>query len=358
MNQQFKVRCFDAKTGTSPELLLMGETEAAVISLAQQAGLLVMAIEAVAPLAAVLVPSAAPVNAPVMVAQVVKAQVVAQPALPPFPAKPASPKVPIAVSVAPIAVSVAPIAVSVAPIAVSVAPIAVSVAPIAVSVAPIAVSVAPIAVPIARAPTASSVIRPAVPGPKTADLPPTPPKRKGHGENLFPPTGEVIINVVPMLDMTFQLLFFFIITFQAPTGLEAQIPLVLPPPEGQQEAAKDKKDNTDKDIVPTIDSDVIVEVKSLNNPQYPGEMGEVEVSGLAKEIIRPTPGKSLDEGRTEVLARLGETMKQMAQDLKKDKLSLRLKADPGVKWERVIQVADTCRQAKFLGIRFEKPGGS
>ena len=330
MNQQFKVRCFDAKTGTSPELLLMGETEAAVISLAQQAGLLVMAIEAVAPLAAVLVPSAAPVNAPVMVAQVVKAQVVAQPALPPFPAKPASPKVPVAVPLA----------------------------PIAVSVAPIAVSVAPIAVPIARAPTASSVIRPAVPGPKTADLPPTPPKRKGHGENLFPPTGEVIINVVPMLDMTFQLLFFFIITFQAPTGLEAQIPLVLPPPEGQQEAAKDKKDNTDKDIVPTIDSDVIVEVKSLNNPQYPGEMGEVEVSGLAKEIIRPTPGKSLDEGRTEVLARLGETMKQMAQDLKKDKLSLRLKADPGVKWERVIQVADTCRQAKFLGIRFEKPGGS
>ncbi|MCY2946096.1 MAG: biopolymer transporter ExbD [Planctomycetota bacterium] len=344
MNQQFKVRCFDAKTGTSPELLLMGETEAAVISLAQQAGLLVMAIEAVAPLAAVLVPSAAPVNAPVMVAQVVKAQVVAQPALPPFPAKPASPKVPVAVPLAPIAVSVAPIAVSVAPIA--------------VSVAPIAVSVAPIAVPIARAPTAASVIRPAVPGPKTADLPPTPPKRKGHGENLFPPTGEVIINVVPMLDMTFQLLFFFIITFQAPTGLEAQIPLVLPPPEGQQEAAKDKKDNTDKDIVPTIDSDVIVEVKSLNNPQYPGEMGEVEVSGLAKEIIRPTPGKSLDEGRTEVLARLGETMKQMAQDLKKDKLSLRLKADPGVKWERVIQVADTCRQAKFLGIRFEKPGGS
>ena len=328
MNQQFKVRCFDAKTGTSPELLLMGETEAAVISLAQQAGLLVMAIEAVAPLAAVLVPSAAPVNAPVMVAQVVKAQVVAQPALPPFPAKPASPKVPVAVPLA----------------------------PIAVSVAPIAVSVAPIAVPIAR--PASSVIRPAVPGPKTADLPPTPPKRKGHGENLFPPTGEVIINVVPMLDMTFQLLFFFIITFQAPTGLEAQIPLVLPPPEGQQEAAKDKKDNTDKDIVPTIDSDVIVEVKSLNNPQYPGEMGEVEVSGLAKEIIRPTPGKSLDEGRTEVLARLGETMKQMAQDLKKDKLSLRLKADPGVKWERVIQVADTCRQAKFLGIRFEKPGGS
>ena len=323
MNQQFKVRCFDAKTGTSPELLLMGETEAAVISLAQQAGLLVMAIEAVAPLAAVLVPSAAPVNAPVMVAQVVKAQVVAQPALPPFPAKPASPKV-----------------------------------PIAVSVAPIAVSVAPITVPIARAPTAASVIRPAVPGPRTADLPPTPPKRKGHGENLFPPTGEVIINVVPMLDMTFQLLFFFIITFQAPTGLEAQIPLVLPPPEGQQEASKDKKDNTDKDIVPTIDSDVIVEVKSLNNPQYPGEMGEVEVSGLAKEIIRPTPGKSLDEGRTEVLARLGETMKQMAQDLKKDKLSLRLKADPGVKWERVIQVADTCRQAKFLGIRFEKPGGS
>ncbi len=334
MNQQFKVRCFDAKTGTNPEILLMGENEAAVMALAQQAGLLVTGIEAVAPLAAVVLPSAAPmaavvlpsaapVKAPVLVAQVVNTPVVAYPVSPSVPAKPPTPKVPVAIPLAPVAAS-----------------------------SPL------VGVPGTRAPAPVSPQRAAVPATRAGDLNPPPPKRPKHQENLFPPSGEVVINVVPMLDMTFQLLFFFIITFQAPSGLEAQIPLALPPPEGQQEAAKDKKDQTDKDIVPTIDSDVIVEVKSLNNPQYPGEMGEVEVSGLAKEIIRPTPGKSLEDGRTEVLARLGEAMKQMAQDLKKDKLSLRLKADPGVKWERVIQVADTCRQAKFLGIRFEKPGGS
>ncbi len=323
MNQQFKVRCFDAKTGTHPELLLLGENEASVIALAEQAGLTVTGIEAVVAQVAVVVPGSTPVHPQVMVAQVVKAPIVAQPVAPSQPAKPPSPKAPIAV-------------------------------PLATPVG----SVAPLVIPVSKSPAPSNPVqRPVSPATKTGDISP-PPKRKKHGENLFPPTGEVVINVVPMLDMTFQLLFFFIITFQAPTGLEAQIPLVLPPPEGQQEAAKDKKDKTDKDIVPTIDSDVIVEVKSLNNPQYPGEMGEVEVSALAKEIIRPTPGKSLEDGRNEVLVRLGEAMKQMAQDLKKDKLSLRLKADPGVKWERVIQVADTCRQAKFLGIRFEKPGGS
>ncbi len=172
------------------------------------------------------------------------------------------------------------------------------------------------------------------------------------------PEGEIVINVVPMLDMTFQLLFFFIITFQPPDGIEAQIPLTLPAPEGKQEASAENKEKPDNDLVPKIETDVIVEIKSLNNPQYPGEMGEVEVSGLTKESIRSGPGKSLDEGKSEILQKLETVMTQLASDLKKDNMSVRLRSDPGVKWERVIQVADVCRKAKFLGIRFEKPGGS
>lgn len=172
------------------------------------------------------------------------------------------------------------------------------------------------------------------------------------------PEGEIVINVVPMLDMTFQLLFFFIITFQPPDGIEAQIPLTLPAPEGKQEASAEKKEKPDNDLMPKIETDVIVEIKSLNNPQYPGEMGEVEVSGLTKESIRSSPGKSLDEGKSEILQKLETVMAQLASDLKKDNMSVRLRSDPGVKWERVIQVADVCRKAKFLGIRFEKPGGS
>ena len=432
MNNRFKVSCFDPKSGSNRDLMLVAANEAAVMSLVQQAGLLAMSIEkldapeqapaappAEVPAPVVPVADSAPIPASRVVPALKKEEPIAPVAKAPVaatPAKPAKPVVPTAVPVAapapvmPVAVPVAvpvpvmPVAVPVAapvvptavPVQAPVVPIAVPVAapapvmPVAVPVAapapnvpktvpataaPIPVSV-PTAVPVAVAVPASTAgsrtTTPAlaptvVPGLSTSpgaptDLSSTVPQGKGNRrrrhEITFPPEGEVVINVVPMLDMTFQLLFFFIITFQSPSGVEAQIPLTLPPMEGQQEASKDKKDKTDKDIIPTIDSDVTVEVKSLNNPQYPGEMGEVEVSGLAKEVIRATPGKSLDEGRAEVLGRLGETMKQMALDLKKENLSLRLKADPGVKWERVIQVADTCRQAKFLGIRFEKPGGS
>ena len=370
MNKRFKVSCFDPKSGSTRDLMLVASDEAAVMSLVQQAGLLAMSIELVdvsgkegsSPPA-----ESQPISAPIAVPQ------------------PSNP-IPVAPVVAPVAKVVTPVAkvskaVPVQPVPVAIpAPVAVpapSAAPVSKAVpvqpAPVAVPVAvkgPTTAPVSKAtsrtslPAKAQAIPPAstltlgAPGDFSPETAPVSRKRRRHNENTFPPEGEVVINVVPMLDMTFQLLFFFIITFQSPSGVEAQIPLTLPPPEGQQEASKDKKENTDKDIIPTIDSDVTVEIKSLNNPQYPGEMGEVEVSGLAKEVFRPTPGKSLDEGRAEVLGRLGDAMKQMAQDLKKDNLSLRLKADPGVKWERVIQVADTCRQAKFLGIRFEKPGGS
>lgn len=412
MNKRFKVSCFDPKSGSTRDLMLVAADEAAVMSLVQQAGLLAMGIElldvpgpeASAPPAPVQ-PVAAPVAvsdppAPSPVAPVVVAPRVEEPVAPPVVVPVVAPVPPLVVAPvvkapkppsAPVAAH-APVVVAppVIPVAAPVVPAPVM--PVAVPAPVVAPMATPILAPMAKAPKvapAASVptaiptaVPVAVPVPvstatsrsSTPALAPSPPmgtpvdyssssppgtgKRRRHNENTFPPEGEVVINVVPMLDMTFQLLFFFIITFQSPSGVEAQIPLSLPPPEGQQEASKDKKDKTDKDIIPTIDSDVTVEVKSLNNPQYPGEMGEVEVSGLAKEVIRPTPGKSLDEGRAEVLARLGDAMKQMAQDLKKDNLSLRLKADPGVKWERVIQVADTCRQAKFLGIRFEKPGGS
>lgn len=183
-------------------------------------------------------------------------------------------------------------------------------------------------------------------------------RKKAKRKSPFVPEGDVVINVVPMLDMTFQLLFFFIITFRSPEGVEAQIPLTLPAPEGKTEVSKDSKEKNEKDLVPSLDTDVIVEIKSLNNPQFPGEMGEVEISGLTKEVLRPAPGKGLDEGRQEVFDQLKGVMDRLAMDLKKDNLSIRLRSDPGVKWERVIQVADVCRRAKFLGIRFEKPGGS
>src|SRR5580658_3543328 len=68
-------------------------------------------------------------------------------------------------------------------------------------------------------------------------------KKKKSGDE------EVELNLAAMLDMAFQLLSFFILTFR-PAPVEGQITLRMPPPQsitpvaGGQEAGKDVK-NTD-----------------------------------------------------------------------------------------------------------------
>ncbi len=39
---------------------------------------------------------------------------------------------------------------------------------------------------------------------------------------------EITLPITPMLDMSFQLLFFFITTFKLPTGMEGTLDLLLP----------------------------------------------------------------------------------------------------------------------------------
>ena len=39
---------------------------------------------------------------------------------------------------------------------------------------------------------------------------------------------EITLPITPMLDMSFQLLFFFISTFKLPTGMEGTLDLLLP----------------------------------------------------------------------------------------------------------------------------------
>src|SRR5581483_1075497 len=67
-------------------------------------------------------------------------------------------------------------------------------------------------------------------------------KRKSHGQ------GEVELNLAAMLDMAFQLLTFFILTFK-PAPPAAHISLPMPPPQpvtGQKGAAAgDNEKNTD-----------------------------------------------------------------------------------------------------------------
>src|SRR5438132_3412998 len=100
-------------------------------------------------------------------------------------------------------------------------------------------------------------------------------KYKDHGA----PGVNLGLIITPMLDMSFQILSFFIMTYH-PSALEGQIPGSLAPPEL---IAQKSKENVIPDLVPQsvnpddllkeIQEAMTVQLKlSVNNPGQPGKV--------------------------------------------------------------------------------------
>jgi biopolymer transport protein ExbD len=132
--------------------------------------------------------------------------------------------------------------------------------------------------------------------------------------------SDVELNLAAMLDMAFQLLTFFILTFR-PAPIEGQISLRLPPPQAvvvtkdAQKAGQDTKNTNPVQGVNTLTISVFADpqsgtIKSLN-------VGETQVPGLAA---------------------LGGKLKEVF-------------ADPGNPFDQVIiQVSDTCRYDELMRV--------
>jgi biopolymer transport protein ExbD len=137
-------------------------------------------------------------------------------------------------------------------------------------------------------------------------------KRRSH--------QDVELNLAAMLDMAFQLLAFFILTFR-PTPLEGQISLRMPPPQpvvvskDAEKVGSDTKNTNPVQGVNTLTISVFAdsktgEIKSLG-------IGETQVSGLA----------ALDGRLKEVFADAGNPFDQV-----------------------LIQVSDDCRYDELMKI--------
>jgi biopolymer transport protein ExbD len=132
--------------------------------------------------------------------------------------------------------------------------------------------------------------------------------------------AEVELNLAAMLDMAFQLLAFFILTFR-PAPIEGQISLRLPPPQAVVVAKNAQKAGSD--------------LKNTNPVQG---VNTLTISVFAN----PTTGeiKSLGVGETPVagLAALRETLKTVF-------------ADEGNPFDQVIiQVSDACRYDELMKV--------
>ncbi len=132
--------------------------------------------------------------------------------------------------------------------------------------------------------------------------------------------SDVELNLAAMLDMAFQLLTFFILTFR-PAPIEGQISLRLPPPQAVVVAKDAQKAGQDTSNTNPVQGVNTLTISVFADPQ----------SGAIK---------SLGVGETQVagLAALSGKLKEVF-------------ADPGNPFDQVIiQVSDTCRYDELMKV--------
>jgi biopolymer transport protein ExbD len=147
----------------------------------------------------------------------------------------------------------------------------------------------------------------------------------------------VTLPITPMLDMTFQLLFFFIVNFH-PADLEGQMDVSLPAGGGAAEV-----------VVPPppaepaleLPAEQTVEVRAIVAGEQRGEIAAISVRSI--------------EGRSQVVALSG--LQQFLQDQRRegpDTTRIKVESDGTLKVAALLRVMDSCRQAGFRNVDLGK----
>jgi biopolymer transport protein ExbD len=153
------------------------------------------------------------------------------------------------------------------------------------------------------------------------------------------PPDQVAFPVAPMLDMAFQLLAFFILTFKGPSA-ETHVDLDLPATpaalpattNGLARPRQSKRADTD------LENDLMIRAEA-------NELGDL--SSLR-----------LGEANMNDLASLGDRLKRYIRLLNNKPLRVRLVADERLRYEPAAQIIATCSAAGVASIRLTPPGAT
>jgi biopolymer transport protein ExbD len=144
--------------------------------------------------------------------------------------------------------------------------------------------------------------------------------------------SKIILPITPMLDMTFQLLFFFIVSFH-PADAEGAVALALP----TDKAPFGLAPLPPGAAAPAMPSDLTVTVRAHLDGS---------ISALS---VRTAEGK---ENAVDGLAGLKKYLKAKRPGMKD---GIRLQGDSRLKVRALIEVMDACRDAGFGKINFASP---
>jgi biopolymer transport protein ExbD len=154
---------------------------------------------------------------------------------------------------------------------------------------------------------------------------------------------EPTLPITPMLDMAFQLLAFFVMTYH-PSDLEGQMDLSLP---SEAITRAEKKEDIDPNAKPDpkpleLPANLTVLVRTQQDGVNNGRISALTLQDEAG----PQPVDNLDKLKDELKKR---------RETVENKENIKIQADGKLKWESVIQVMDVCQQAGFKNISFVPP---
>jgi biopolymer transport protein ExbD len=163
---------------------------------------------------------------------------------------------------------------------------------------------------------------------------------------------SVNMPITPMLDMTFQLLFFFILNYHPPTS-EGEINYNLPAPDetaaaSQIDNPKPSGDDSEEEL--KSNADLTVLVRTQHDGKNDGLISEVRVREERPGGQETTV--SVEDGKLDKLITfLKNTRPNLAnQD------DIFIQGDSRLKWSGMIYVMDACRKAGFPNVGFKEPG--
>lgn len=152
------------------------------------------------------------------------------------------------------------------------------------------------------------------------------------------PTGDVELPITPMLDMTFQLLVFFIITYH-PSALEGKMDFSLPAATRGDVVTSQSPHDEPGELEPTVALTVVAHAAQGSG------------KGSLSAVVVQTPGG-------ETLLNSPEDLRSHLEQLRKGDNRLdevRLQADTGLKYAVIVRLMDACRQSGFSRMSFVSP---
>jgi len=168
--------------------------------------------------------------------------------------------------------------------------------------------------------------------------------RRKHAEVNHP---KPQVPVTPMLDMAFQLLSFFILTFHPDAQFEVEMDLALPAKESTK-AQDPSMIDPKMEANPNIDPDELIDIplivaKAANDPANAGTISSLSIEHLGN----PHTVRDIDD--------LLKTLRSEDFRAADFKGAIRVRGDPKLKWSAVVKIVDQCHAAGFTRVGFASP---